>query len=131
MTSRTLALFDTWAIWPSVEKTTKPDKTDVAQLIVLVINASLWMNGKEFYRDVIKTIFEIWYLPITIIMKFIVRRQGHQYTETRTQWKKYLSRSFIPNLHARKKRPMFRSDFHINSSLSYVSMIPYQVLDNT
>jgi hypothetical protein len=34
-------LSDTAAIWPSVEKTTKPARTDVAQLIVLVINASL------------------------------------------------------------------------------------------
>jgi hypothetical protein len=54
-------------MWPSVEKITKPAKTDVAQLIELVTNASLQKrlihhNGKEGID-----------LPIAIIMKFIIR----------------------------------------------------------
>ena len=32
----------TWAMWPSVEKTTKPDRILVRQLIKLVSNASLF-----------------------------------------------------------------------------------------
>jgi len=62
--------FETLAICPSVEKTTKPARSDVAQLIVLVTNASLQsISSSEFKKNNNRKHVV---LPIAIVMKFII-----------------------------------------------------------
>lgn len=58
------------AIWPNVEKTTKPANTDVAQLIVLVTRASLQRQHIDT-----QSIAEQISLPVAIVMEFVVRRE--------------------------------------------------------